>query len=424
MSSTKRPPRFQPYVPKPRREMEQEKLHRTKGFDGENCAGEGTVQMKEREEKERRVERAIPDDKELESPTRVQPGRTPSPRITAPTVRQISIQDLINASKESHEPTTSLIAPEATFPKHEPCLTHFDDHSKESPREIFNSSTETIQSTNETESSNFRPLSDKDKYIPKSTSKQKGRGFQNSKTKQEVYQENFPALGTVTTSKKPQHRVTANHPCGGGLAKYLQPISMTTTHNPCGGNYENFQGHATKTSTSDITANTNHLSYFSCSYDHILEAHDFDSSVKTSDLDNFFSDYTFFVKWVDEAHALIIFPSVQVAERALEEKKNSLYISLRRFQDASYKAQQVWKECAHSLQPYQRPQSTAYVAKRLICNSLELGKALTLSAEEEDFKAKQSYAKDVHPPVFSLVQQQEEIFATLDVEDPRKYLKL
>jgi hypothetical protein len=49
-------------------------------------------------------------------------------------------------------------------------------------------------------------------------------------------------------------------------------------------------------------------SWTSLTYDHIIEAYDFDPSMKTADIDDYFKDFTISIRWVDDSHVLIIFP--------------------------------------------------------------------------------------------------------------------
>lgn len=114
------------------------------------------------------------------------------------------------------------------------------------------------------------------------------------------------------------------------------------------------------------------------SNDNVLEIYNFPSTTSTADLEEWLtalagSRSAYFIKWVDDTHALAIFNSINLAQKAYAENAHSSF-QLRPIQHGSEKAK---RKCGISVFPLQtslqrRPQTTTQVARRLILGSLAI----------------------------------------------------
>lgn len=124
-------------------------------------------------------------------------------------------------------------------------------------------------------------------------------------------------------------------------------------------------------------------------YKPILEIYDIPSDLKSEDIEQIFTQYPeFYVRWVDDNHALGIFSIASHAGQALRENKEQVHtdagqvVKLRTLNQAGrltqLKAQrlidQIIMEQANTLPSVERPQTSAVIAKRLISGHLGLGK--------------------------------------------------
>lgn len=118
---------------------------------------------------------------------------------------------------------------------------------------------------------------------------------------------------------------------------------------------------------------------------HILEIYGLHRGVKTSHLDEFLLDYlwdstTANVRWVDDEHALAVFPCAEAAQQLL----NSMQVryKVRPYNKASGAALQIPVE---ELAPPRsaRPKTTTAVARRLISNALGNKQVRDRAAEKE-----------------------------------------
>ncbi|CAF3965661.1 unnamed protein product, partial [Rotaria magnacalcarata] len=107
---------------------------------------------------------------------------------------------------------------------------------------------------------------------------------------------------------------------------------------------------------------------------HVVEVSKFPSTFRTEDLSNSFKILTrneFDIKWVDETHALIVFPDANTALDALQMEHPLLKICA--MSQASSASKKKAKNSLEFLQPYKtRPQTSSLTANRRICAALGL----------------------------------------------------
>ncbi|CAF4447753.1 unnamed protein product [Rotaria socialis] len=107
---------------------------------------------------------------------------------------------------------------------------------------------------------------------------------------------------------------------------------------------------------------------------HVVEVSNFPSTFRTEDLSNSFKILTrneFDIKWVDETHALIVFPDANTALDALQMVHPLLKICA--MSQASSASKKKAKNSLEFLQPYKtRPQTSSLTANRRICAALGL----------------------------------------------------
>ncbi|CAF0757938.1 unnamed protein product [Rotaria sp. Silwood1] len=107
---------------------------------------------------------------------------------------------------------------------------------------------------------------------------------------------------------------------------------------------------------------------------HVVEVSNFPSTFRTEDLSNAFKTLTrstFDIKWVDETHALIVFPDANMALDALQMEYPMLKVCS--MSQASSASKKKAKNSLEFLQPYKtRPQTSSLTANRRICAALGL----------------------------------------------------
>jgi hypothetical protein len=119
--------------------------------------------------------------------------------------------------------------------------------------------------------------------------------------------------------------------------------------------------------------------------DWVVEVYDFHPSMKTPDIVGRlyeFGSESYVIKWVDDTHALVIFSSSELAERAIA---TSLQIfKIRPLSEATLQSVSTAQRFADSLRPVpdvsQKPKTTSTVARRMISNAL--GVRLNVSSEK------------------------------------------
>ncbi|CAF1310309.1 unnamed protein product [Adineta steineri] len=107
---------------------------------------------------------------------------------------------------------------------------------------------------------------------------------------------------------------------------------------------------------------------------HVIEVSNFPSTFRTEDLSNAFKTLTrnsFDIKWVDDTHALVIFPDANTALDALQMEYPMFKICS--MSQASSASKKKAKSSIEFLQPYKaRPQTSSLAANRRICAALGL----------------------------------------------------
>ncbi len=102
----------------------------------------------------------------------------------------------------------------------------------------------------------------------------------------------------------------------------------------------------------------------------VLEVHDFDADLKTGDLARELSAYRgcFDLRWVDDTHALVVFKTTDMADRALRDKLGK--IKLRRLEEGIEESQVRASKLAPPAAPAPRPQTSTLVARRMMGGAL------------------------------------------------------
>lgn len=111
-------------------------------------------------------------------------------------------------------------------------------------------------------------------------------------------------------------------------------------------------------------------------YGHILEIYDFPAVLKTENIFSSLKEYTghtdFDIKWIDDTHCLGVFASPSAALTVLQQNTNPL-IKTRPLSKAIPESKSRAQRLVNYLKPYKpRPQTTSFVASRLIGASLGL----------------------------------------------------
>ncbi|CAF1229596.1 unnamed protein product [Adineta ricciae] len=105
---------------------------------------------------------------------------------------------------------------------------------------------------------------------------------------------------------------------------------------------------------------------------HIVEVSNFPSTFHTEDLSNAFKILTrssFDIKWVDDTHALIVFPDAGAALEVLQLEHPMFKVCS--MSQASVASKKKSKNAGEFLQPYKaRPQTSSLTANRQICAAL------------------------------------------------------
>jgi hypothetical protein len=116
-----------------------------------------------------------------------------------------------------------------------------------------------------------------------------------------------------------------------------------------------------------------------------VEFHGLTRAVSTTHLETFLLDYVWGtaaanVRWVDDEHALAVFPCAEAAQALLESAQRDYKV--RPYHKASRKALHVHPE---ELTPPRaaRPKTTTAVARRLISNALGNSQVRDKAAEKE-----------------------------------------
>jgi hypothetical protein len=109
---------------------------------------------------------------------------------------------------------------------------------------------------------------------------------------------------------------------------------------------------------------------------------------------NYFSDFLFLnfsrhtnfsIKWVDDTHCLGVFSNTQEANEAL--RINNVLLKTRSIVYATEESKQKAQKCVKHLKPYKaRPETTSFVASKLIGHSLGLGNLLSKNKAVEEKK--------------------------------------
>ncbi|RNA16433.1 coiled-coil domain-containing R3HCC1L [Brachionus plicatilis] len=136
-------------------------------------------------------------------------------------------------------------------------------------------------------------------------------------------------------------------------------------------------------------------------YGHILEIYDFPVSFKNENIISAFKDergnQNLSLKWVDDTHCLGIFSNEAEAQKAL--KIQTGIIKVRPLSEASIECKRMAKRKLDFLKPFKpRPQTSSFVASRLIGQSLGISNMLSkdkLKTERDKIKqAKEKLEKE------------------------------
>ncbi|KAG1656560.1 Coiled-coil domain-containing protein R3HCC1L [Nymphon striatum] len=121
-------------------------------------------------------------------------------------------------------------------------------------------------------------------------------------------------------------------------------------------------------------------------FQHVLELYDFPPEIKTQDLIASLSQFKsegFDIKWVDDTHALAVFPSPLAASSALSMKH--ALIKSRPLSEAILKSKQKARHCSEFLLPYKlRPKTSAALARRMVTGALGLRVNVPSAKREEE----------------------------------------
>ncbi|KAK9828873.1 hypothetical protein WJX72_002512 [[Myrmecia] bisecta] len=129
--------------------------------------------------------------------------------------------------------------------------------------------------------------------------------------------------------------------------------------------------------------------------EHILEVHGLSASVDSTALEAFLVQFGVpphgpVVRWVDDKHALAVFPNPAGAREALASCENgTTRFQLRRFAEASLASRE--QPLGQLLPPKPRPRTSDVVARRLIGNALNLT-GLRNKVGEKELAAKRKEA--------------------------------
>lgn len=111
-------------------------------------------------------------------------------------------------------------------------------------------------------------------------------------------------------------------------------------------------------------------------YGHIIEIYEFPAAFKNENIFSAIKEFTgnqdFDLKWVDDTHCLGVFSSVTTAANVLK-LNNSFFLKTRPLSKATNESKRKAQRIVNYLKPYKpRPQTTSFIASRLIGASLGL----------------------------------------------------
>lgn len=115
-------------------------------------------------------------------------------------------------------------------------------------------------------------------------------------------------------------------------------------------------------------------------YGHLIEIYDFPANFKNENIFEAIREAVghrnFDLKWVDDTHCLGVFANVNEANQALT--LNNSLVKVRAIKNATEESKRKAKRSQNTLKPYkERPQTTSFVASRLIGASLGLNNAIS-----------------------------------------------
>ncbi|KAI1278075.1 Coiled-coil domain-containing protein R3HCC1L [Halotydeus destructor] len=120
----------------------------------------------------------------------------------------------------------------------------------------------------------------------------------------------------------------------------------------------------------------------------VLEIYGFDQSLKTGDISTALimsGSKEFTIKWIDDTHALAVFPNTSLANQAVDQIYPNL--KLRTMNEATSSSKSIAKRWANDLLPRKpRPQTSAIAAHRLVTSSL--GIKSSVSSEQRQAERK------------------------------------
>lgn len=137
-------------------------------------------------------------------------------------------------------------------------------------------------------------------------------------------------------------------------------------------------------------------------YGHILEIYEFPAEFKNeniySALNEIIGHINFDLKWVDDTHCLGVFESVAIARSALNQNTN-IFMKMRTLSSSGPESKRRAQRLVSYMRPYKpRPQTTSFVASRLIGASLGLNGMIPKERLKEERKkidsARDSKKKD------------------------------
>lgn len=125
-------------------------------------------------------------------------------------------------------------------------------------------------------------------------------------------------------------------------------------------------------------------------FGHILEIYDFPAEFKNENIISGIKEYTghidFDLKWVDDTHCLGVFSSASVASNVIQQNTNTL-LKTRPLSKATADSKNRAQRLVNYLKPYKpRPQTTSFVASRLIGVSLGLNSMISKDKLKEEKK--------------------------------------
>ena len=119
----------------------------------------------------------------------------------------------------------------------------------------------------------------------------------------------------------------------------------------------------------------------------MIEIYDFPAEFKNEHIVNAFKDLlghsNFDLKWVDDTHCLGVFENAQVAMDAL--KIQHMMLKARSISQATQASKKKARGCVQYMKPYKaRPQTTSFVASKLIASSLGIKSSMSKEKAKEE----------------------------------------